>query len=832
MDMPVPINYKLCIRPDLKKLEFEGSVELTASVQSAVSEVTLNLLELAVWQCEIATDNGFLPCAFFVDPHKETLRIIFPGAVSGVFRLKIGYSGHINDKLAGFYRSTHGEGGNTRLLAVTQFEESAARMAFPCFDHPRFKATFDVTLIVDNRLSAISNGAVLSETEEGDGMKRVVFETTPKMSTYLLFFGVGNFEWATDEKDRRVRAAAMPGTAGRLSMGIDFGRKSLEFCEEYFGIPYPMSKLDLIAVPDFAFGAMENWGAVVFRENLLLFDAEKTSQAGKERICEVIAHEIVHQWFGNLVSPADWKYLWLNESFATFFANCILDFYCPEWRVRDQFLHSQTATAMVRDALFETTAIEIPGGEHVVINAATAPIIYNKGGSILNQMREYIGEDLFRKGLSRYLSTHAYDCAESRHLWESYSAVTDRPVAHLMKSWVENPGFPIITVEQTGTELILQQERFTYLEPGQKDTPPFSAVWPVPLAVEVFFESGTSKRFDILMDGKEARLHVEPSATAVKINAGQTGFYRVHYASPEMLEALGKRVSDKTLSAADRWGLEEDLFALARSGRYGLDRYLDFLSAYEAEDDFLPIIGIAENLHLSYLIVGDERKERVSAPGKQLLERVLHKIGYSPNDREANTTRMLRDAILFRAVLFGVEAAQFRGNELFETLLGGREIHPDIQRSAMQIGAWLSPRRAFEWFRERLKTSESEHERMNILMAIGCLSNETVLREALSYSLVHVPRRNRHLPLASCAANPSAMTWLWEWIVSHMPDLEQLHPVLFERVIDALVPLCGLGREESVKAFFNDYLMRKKSGREAIMIALEFLRVNQRMRNR
>ena len=830
MAPPVPKHYRLSIRPDLTDFRFEGSVEIAVQAPDPVAEITLNLQELAVWLCEVETEAGSLPCAFSVDPGKEKICILLPRYMSGDIRLKIVYTGHINDKLAGFYRSHHVHGKETRPLAVTQFEESAARMALPCFDHPRYKATFDVTMIVDGTLAAISNGDVLSETLLEGGMKRVVFETTPKMSTYLLFFGVGDFEWTQDKKDKRVRAAAMPGTGNRVGMGLEFGRKSLGFCEEYFGIPYPMSKLDLIAVPDFAFGAMENWGAVVFRENLLLFDPQKTSQAGKERICEVIAHEIVHQWFGNLVTPADWKYLWLNESFATFFANRILDHHCPDWHVWDQFLYTQTSVAMVRDALRETVAIEIPGGDHIVINAATAPIIYNKGAGILNQMRGYIGEDGFRKGLGHFLRAHAYDCAKSSDLWEAYAEATDKPVTRMMKSWVEQPGFPVITIEKSGTEVTLTQERFTYRTGVQEDAVKPSAVWPVPLAVKTFSETGEEKQFDILMDKRKAMLHVNADVAAIKINSGQTGFYRVHYTSEEMLAGLGEKVAAKTLPAADRWGLQEDLFAMARSGRTTPDRYLDFLSVYEDEDDFLPVIAIAGNLHLCYLVMTGGQRDRVAAIGKKLLESVLHRIGFAPDDREANTARMLRDAVLFRAAMFGSDSASAWGKETFQQLLEGREIHPDIQRSALQIGAWLTPRAAFTWSQDRLKTSESEHERMNILMAMGCLSDEAVMQEALAFALDHVPQRNRHLPLVSCAANPRIVPIMWDWIESHIAELEGFHPLLFERVIDALVPICGLGREGAVKAFFEAYLSRKKTGEATIRIALEFLAVNGMMR--
>jgi tricorn protease interacting factor F2/3 len=826
----VPNNYNLCIRPDLASFEFQGDVEILFTASESVQEIELNALDLSFRRCEVYSGDGGRICDCVVDTENELVRIRLPAAVSGDFRLKIGYSGIINDNLAGFYRSGYLRGNEKRPMAITQFEESSARMAFPCFDHPRYKATFDVAMVVDADLTAISNGDIASEAPEGDGNKRVVFETTPKMSTYLLFFGVGDFDWVQDEKDRRVRAAAVPGSTEGLGMGLEFGRNSLEFCEQYFQIPYPMSKLDLIAVPDFAFGAMENWGAVVFRENLLLYNPEKTSQAGKERICEVIAHEIVHQWFGNLVSPEDWQYLWLNESFATFFANRILDHYRPEWHVWDQFLYTETSVALVRDALWETIPIEIPGGDtHVVINAATAPIIYNKGGGILNQMKGYIGEESFQKGLVKFLSNHAYECARSHHMWEAYAEATDKPVSRMMERWVSQPGFPVVTVRKNGTELYLSQERFTYLPP-ENEASASSSLWPVPLGIQTFTEDGRSMQFDILMDKKEVLLHVGTDVTSLKINSGQTGFYRVHYATAEMLDSLGDRVADRTLPAADRWGLQEDLFSMVRGGRVSADSYLAFLSYYADEDDFLPVISIAGNLHLLYLVATGELRERTAEAGKKLLEAVLGKIGYEPKEGEGNTTSMLRDAILFRALMFGSDMVCDWGEEAFDRLLGGDAVHPDIQRSVLQIGAWRMPGKAVEWFKGQLDASGSEHERMNILAAMGCLSDETVMREALAFTLDHVPQRNRHLPIVSCAGNPRAVQYMWEWFEANIDQLETFHPLLFERVIDSLVSVAGMGRAGAVRGFFKSYLSRKSAGAATIRIAMEFLAVNERLR--
>jgi len=355
-----PIHYKIHLEPDLVKFQFAGKLELLLEVPEPASEVSLNILDLAIWKCTLVSEGQGEACGFSVDPRKEELSIFFPRPVISEVFLVIDYVGEINNRMAGFYRSRYVRDGQERYAAVTQFEESDARRAFPCFDHPAMKATFEVEMIMDGGLTAISNTDIAEEKPVEDGRKLVRFERTPSMSTYLVFFGVGEFEFIQDPGDVLIRVAAVPGKARQGKFSLEFLRKALTYCEEYYGIKYPLSKLDLIAVADFAFGAMENWGAITFRENLVLHDPDKTSKAGEERMCVVIAHELAHQWFGNLVTPEDWKYLWLNESFATYFGYRVVDHYYPEWDVWEQFLQGQTQVALDRDALHETFSIEIP----------------------------------------------------------------------------------------------------------------------------------------------------------------------------------------------------------------------------------------------------------------------------------------------------------------------------------------------------------------------------------------------------------------------------------------------------------------------------------------
>jgi aminopeptidase N len=820
------INYKIRLEPDLHKFTFNGEVEILIRCNTPPTEITLNILELAIWSCKAKRASEFVACPFCVLPETEELRVSLPREMEADITLRIQYTGLINDRMAGFYRSRHASGGKAQYIAVTQFEERDARRAFPCFDHPAQKATFDIEMIVDGGLAAISNGRVSQERPAGEGKKQVTFMQTPKMSTYLLFFGVGGFEFLEDPGEVLIRVAAMPGRVRYARQGLEFGRKALQFCEAYYDIDYPLQKLDLMAIPDFAFGAMENWGAITFRENLLLYYPHVTSSAGKERIYEVIAHEMAHQWFGNLVTPSDWKYLWLNESFATYFGSLVVNHYHPEWEVWQQFLNGQTQTALDRDALLKTVPIEIPGGDHVAINVSTAPIIYNKGGSVLRQVEGLIGPEKVKEGLRHYLKKFAYACASSHDLWESFQRVSKAPVPRMMKSWVEQPGFPLVEVEREGNGLVLTQRRFTYLPNQSKQT------WLIPMRIRVFREDGTTTVLSTLMGETTTRMEMGEAAAAYKVNDMQTGFYRVKYRDPSALSGLGERVSKKILPPEDRWGLQNDLYALVKSGEVLLEDYLDLLSNFAHEDGYLPIMGIVENLLDAYLVMEGPRRDAISTQGRRLLERSLPQMGYEPRLNEKHTTSILRDQVLFSAVLWGSQAAEDFALGKFDSLMKGETLHPDLMKGIMQVGALRGSVEVFDWFDKRFNLTESEHERMNILAAMAKFSDENLIERSLQYALDKVPSRNRFIPIVSMASNPCAIPHLWDWYRDHRHALEGFHPLHYERVLAGILPVCGLGKEEAVKAFFDDYVRGYPGATEAIELALERLEINARMRSR
>jgi aminopeptidase N len=816
-----PNHYKIHLEPDLNRFTFDGRAEIYLEASEATKAVSLNVLELALWRCQVLAGAELKDCGFAVDPQKELVTISLPEEAQGDIALSISFVGVINNKMAGFYRSRYAAEGEERFIAVTQFEESDARRAFPCMDHPSFKATFDVEMVIDADKVAVSNMPIGEEKDLGKGRKLVRFEPTPRMSTYLLFFGVGDFRFIQDPGEVLIRVATMPGVTHQGQFGLDFSRKALVFAEDYFGTKYPLPKLDLLAIADFAAGAMENWGAMTFRENLLLHDPETTSKAGEERICEVIAHELAHQWFGDLVTPEDWKYLWLNESFATYFGYGIVDHYYPEWDVWEQFLQGQTGTALDRDALQENFPIEIPSGDHVIINVSTAPIIYNKGGSILRQVEGYLGPDYFRDGLRRYLKTHEYGCASSHDLWEALESVSAKPVARIMENWIGQAGLPLLEIKREKENLLITQKRFTYL-PGQ-----FDQSWLIPLSVRTFLKDGTTKVIEALVEGDAATVPIEGDVASYKVNDGQTGFYRVRYLDEENLKELGKRIAGKSLGPVDRWGLQTDFYALVKAGTANIEDYLGILAYYADEDAFLPLTSIATNMHHAYVITGDEK---LASLGAAHFERVLKRVGYDPTERDKHTTSILREQLLWHAALYGSRKAGGFGESRFSSAMEGRRIHPDIMRSVMQVGAFLGGEDAYHWLTKRFQSSSSEHERMNILVALGCFNQKTILDKVLSFVLEEVPDRNKFIPIGVLAENRLALPQLWEWFLENQKRIEEFHPIHYERVVAALIPYSGLGRESEVREFFENYMKKTDKAKDVIKLSLEKLEIHSRMR--
>ncbi len=494
----VPIRYELRLDPDLTAARFDGQETITLTIHHATSEIVLNAVELDITSAQIAGDSGSSKQATIVlDVPLERCHLMFTESLSpGIWRLTMTFSGRLNDKLRGFYRSTYkDERGATHSLAATQFEATDARRAFPCWDEPDFKAVFATTLVIDPTLIAVSNTTIASETLAG-GKKIVRFADTIKMSTYLVAFIVGRIEPTEPVMvgNTPLRLWVVPGKNHLTKFGQDIAAASLSFFESYYGIPYPGDKLDLLAIPDFASGAMENLGAITYRETALLVDRQSATHGELERVADVVAHENAHMWFGDLVTMSWWNGLWLNEAFATFMEMLAVDAWKPEWKRWDSFGVARAAAFSV-DGLRSTRPIEYPVLAPKDAEAMFDVLTYEKGASVLRMLEQHIGPTVFRDGVRDYLRAHAYGNADTNDLWVSLGKIAKQPVPELMNGWIFQPGFPLVTATVSpSSELTITQQRFSYLSDEQSG-PSQDQRWQIPLQMRITAggKAGTSR---------------------------------------------------------------------------------------------------------------------------------------------------------------------------------------------------------------------------------------------------------------------------------------------------------------------------------------------------
>src|ERR1700730_1234975 len=460
----VPERYEISLTPDLRAFTFAGEETVSVRVVSATDEVVLNALELEIDQVSAERGGVTVTGKAELEPARERASLRFERALEpGEWKLRIVFRGVLNDKLHGFYRSTYKDAqGNTHLVASTQFEATDARRAIPCWDEPALKARFKVRLVIDENLSAFSNAGVESERRFGAGKKEIVFKETIKMSTYLLAFIVGEFE-TTEPTDAgtALRVAHVPGKRALTGWALEIGVFSLKWFANYYELPYPGDKLDLIAIPDFASGAMENLGAITFRETALLIDDHTASRAELERVADVVAHENAHMWFGDLVTMKWWNGIWLNEAFATFMELLAVDWFKPDWEVWVTFGMGRSA-AMGTDGLRSTRPVEFPVGRPKEAEAMFDVLTYQKGAAVLRMLEQFLGPEPFRQGIAGYLNDHKYANTETTDLWDAIEAASGEPARAVMDSWIDQGGYPLVSVEavEGGRQLALRQRRF------------------------------------------------------------------------------------------------------------------------------------------------------------------------------------------------------------------------------------------------------------------------------------------------------------------------------------------------------------------------------------
>jgi puromycin-sensitive aminopeptidase len=821
----IPERYEIKLTPDLSRWTFAGEVKIAVEVRQAVHEVVLNAAELSIQSVSMRHANGaVLHGNAQSDEASEQAVLSFPDIVApGHYQLQIQFTGLLNDKLHGFYRSLYkGADGQDKPLASTQFESTDARRAFPCWDEPAFKAVYQVTLVIDEKLTAISNARVIDETVlPGTGKKTVSFADSIKMSTYLVAFIVGEFE-ATEPVTAdgvSLRVLAVPGKKKLADFAVAIGKASLEHFSLYYGIPYPGDKLDLIAIPDFASGAMENLGAITFRETALLVDPDKATRAELERVADVVSHENAHMWFGDLVTMQLWNGLWLNEAFATFMEMLAVDAWKPEWRRWDSFAVSRAA-AMQVDGLKSTRPIEFPVERPEEAAGMFDVLTYEKGASVLRMLEQYLGADEFRDGIRRYLRKHAYGNAETTDLWDALEESTKQPVRALMDTWIFQPGYPLISVEKSGRTIRVSQQIFRYLQDGSDS----ERQWHVPIFLRAGTPSGVVNK-TLLLTGKEQQVEFDAPADWVVVNAGAHGFYRTRY-SQELLTALRQGVTAQ-LTAVERFGLVNDAWAATLAGIVSLSDYLELIAQMTGETDVNVWTTLIASFHQMHRILDDVQCKALAGHLSVVLSSALARLGWSARRGDSELESQLRgDLIAALGTVADDTAAQDRARLSFADYEKNSEsVDRNVIPALVAILSHTGGTAEYEKFFARFENAQTPQEETRYLFALANFADAGLIDRTLDLTINgNVRTQNSPYLMRGALLNKHGRERAWSFMKAHWNEMNRSYPDnAIPRMCEGVVGLVSAELEKDVVSFFHAHPV--KQGSKQIEQHLERLRV-------
>ena len=795
----IPTNYEIVFEPLFHNFKFNGEEIITLNLSKPTNSIILDAAELSIKESHITQGRKIIPAKSSLNEKNEKLTIKLVKKIKGKVKLSIKFTGTLNDRLLGFYRSQYKDKkGKTKYLATTQFEAADARRAFPCWDEPAVKATFDVSLLVDKHLDAISNMPVASKKIVGSKIL-YKFGRTPVMSTYLLYLGVGEFEYLHGKlRNIKIRIVTTKGNKNKGKLSLDFTKKFLSEYEKYFGIRYPLPKLDMIAIPDFAAGAMENWGAITFREAILLYDPKTSSTRTKQYIAEVISHEIAHQWFGNLVTMKWWNDLWLNESFATFMATKIVDKFYPEWDLWDQFLDAAMLQAMSLDALKNSHPINVDVKHPAQIREIFDAISYDKGGSVLRMLENYVGIENFRKGLKHYLTLHKYSNAEGQDLWNSIGKIAHKPVDSMMKTWIDQVGYPVVDVKRNNSKLSLTQRRF--LSDGSRAS---KNRWAIPIQIEE-----ENHQNSILMKSRTSTVSLKNKDSNFILNSGRYGFYRIQY-DDHSLADLSLLIDEKILNHVDRWGLQNDLFTQCVSGTKQLQEYLDFTTSYHDEDDYITLLDLAQNLYYIYKLTTKEKfSDEIRTYTAQFLGTIFDRLGWDSKKNEKHTDSLLRSFVITALGKLGDKEILSEANKRFNKFLKNKNsLAPDLRESVFILMAWQGDKKTYNKLLSLYRKSTLQEEKIRFLSAMCNFKQKSLLLKTLNFTLTsEVRSQNIRMPIIGVSANIHGRTILWPWLKSHWKKLVLKFGVgnpLANRIVASVGGVIDDKQEKDVRNFFK-----------------------------
>ncbi|MEI7506160.1 MAG: M1 family metallopeptidase [Actinomycetes bacterium] len=827
----IPRRYDLTLEPHLSDATFDGQAIITVDVLATTRFIVLNSIELDIKS--VFVDGQ--PAPFSLDEESERLFIgLIEELPPGTAMIDIVFAGILNDKLRGFYRSTYvDEQGKQQVVATTQMQSTDCRRAFPCFDEPNFKAVFATTLIASPDHLAISNGPEISRiaiTREQDHKVAVTFADTMPMSTYLVAFVVGKLE-ATEPVDVDgvpLRIVHTPGKSHLTSFGLDVGAKSLRWFVNYYGIPYPDAKIDMVALPDFAAGAMENVGCITYRESLLLVDPKTSTQADQQNVADVVSHELAHMWFGDLVTMKWWNGIWLNEAFATFMEVAAVDSFRTEWQRWTSFSLERSAAFEV-DSLLNTRSVEFEVRSAQDCEGMFDVLTYQKGGSLLRMLEQYLGTERFRDGIRLYLKTHSYGNTETSDLWDAIeTAVSNNggePVRELMDSWIWQPGYPLIVanLDATKTNLILQQQRFSFTPELLTD----AQHWLVPVHIRI---NGIETKY--LLSDQALEIPVVKDNAAIVVNAGGFGYYRVTY-SPELLSRLRGSELAK-LAVIERYSLVDDAWNAVVAGRLAAIDFVSFASGFNDERDLAVWQAIAVGLRGCGRLLDESNYPKLQQRIRTLVAPVIADLGWQAQPGEDDLRAKLRGLLV---TLLAVSGNDLDAQEKCRELLALHDqqtdsVHPELVAAATTVVASTSGEGAYEYFLEKFRTTDNPQDQLRYLYALTDFDSPELVLRTCNYAVSgEVKSQNAPFVLARCIALRENGVLAWNFIRQYWEQAQQKFPTnTIVRMIDPVKFLNTPDLEADVRSFFSEHGIPQAT--KTLQQVLERQRVNTALRSR
>jgi puromycin-sensitive aminopeptidase len=831
-----PVRYALRLAPDLEAATFTGEVRIEATAHAEIATITLHGAELAVTSADVVSAGTAQPASASVDEKAEHIVLSLPSPVGpGPITIVLSFSGILNDKLHGFYRSTYtDDSGADHSLATTQFEATDARRAFPCFDEPDRKAVFSITIDVPSGLDAYSNGPVLSTTPLTDGARRVRFADTMIMSTYLVAFVVGDLVATppVDVAGTPVRIVHVPGKEDLTAFALEAAAHALRFFTDWFGIPYPAEKLDLLAIPDFAFGAMENLGCVTFREALLLIDPTRASRLELERIADVISHEIAHMWFGDLVTMKWWNGIWLNEAFATLMELLCVDAFRPVWRRWVSF-GMERELAMATDALHATRPVEFPVGPPEEAQGMFDVLTYQKGASVLRMLERYLGPEPFRAGIRKYLLDHSYGNTETADLWDAIEAASGEPVRDVMDTWILQGGFPLVTVADAGdtagaASFTLTQEPFTL--DSSTGTSAIGSDWRIPVLIRSTAGAETrvllgAEPASVVLDGVPSDRSPSDEDVTV-VNAGASGFYRVRYPA-DHLRRLARSLG--SLDALERFMVVGDTWASVLADRAPLDDFFLLAEALGDEEDPDVWGHVTGALRFLDHTVDDTTRPLLAAYTRRLAAAPFARLGWRPRPGEIERTATLRAQLL--AILGTVgqdDDVRTRCAELHAaSLAGGAPLDPDLASTIVTVAATAGGPKEFETFLDLYRHPATPQAESRYLYSLTAFPDPALAARAYDLARTEVRTQNAPFVVGQLLAHRDHGPATWTRVKDDWTVLGERFPAhILPRMLDGVRMLCRDHHlADDIRAFIAAHPI--PSGQRTIDQTVERLGVNE-----